>query len=679
MSFLPPARRAASGAEPQFLCCILGLTALLWLPALQVKAADETPLAARTLVPAQAAPILPLKEVRQGMRGYGLTVFQGVAIEPFAVEVVSVMHDAEPAQGAIWIRCTDARMAHNGLVQGMSGSPIYLWADAEPQVLGQGGRLIGAFAFGYTNLKETLVGVQPIEQMRAIAQRAKEQKPRPLAVGSGTQALERLIAAAAGQGVDSPQLARTRLLAQALRGPALNGVEQPAPALTSLSAAPAAVHGLQALRLPVLVSVPTLEGVLAPWLEPLGLQPIAAPAGVTVGKPPAWLDMEKVRLAPGSAINVPLAWGDLDLSANGTVTDVLPDGQVLAFGHAFSGDGRAGEGAANLPIATGFVHTVMPRTDISFKVAGSGLRAGTLVREENAGIVAAPVLNYDTAKVVTEVHMPDQPVRSYRYQVVRHPQMTAVLSAVTALQSMTALQSPPVNSTLRLEARLSFDGDRVLHLDNLLPNAGAMDVLLALAPAMATLAENAHQSVLLRELRVKLSIEPELRVGILTQARLDRGELAPGEQLMLTLRVQRYGADVFEKRVPVVIPANTPEGDYQLTICDARTYLPLLVSQRPHLLSTSNVDDLFTLLERILTVPDDALMVLLQLRQEGLAIGARELADLPSSRRALLATSTSTAATVYPQWHEQMIPLGLVTRSNMNFNIQVRAEHEGGS
>jgi len=58
------------------------------------------------VAPAKPQPILGIRDVRIGMTGYGLTVFHGTKIEPFAVEVVSVMHDFGPKQGVIWIKCS---------------------------------------------------------------------------------------------------------------------------------------------------------------------------------------------------------------------------------------------------------------------------------------------------------------------------------------------------------------------------------------------------------------------------------------------------------------------------------------------------------------------------------------------------------------------------------------------
>ena len=63
--------------------------------------------------------------------------------------------------------------------------------------------------------------------------------------------------------------------------------------------------------------------------------------------------------------SLPFAFGDLTVAGHGTVTDVLPDGRVLGFGHSMDGTGPT-----SLPMATGYVNFMVPRDQLSFRVAG---------------------------------------------------------------------------------------------------------------------------------------------------------------------------------------------------------------------------------------------------------------------------------------------------------------------
>jgi hypothetical protein len=106
-----------------------------------------------TAVCAQS-PYLPLSEVRAGMKGYGLTVFSGETIERFDVEILGVLENAGPRQAIILGRLSGGPLQHTGVMQGMSGSPVYL-----------NGKLAGAVALAFTLSKDPIAGIRPFEEM----------------------------------------------------------------------------------------------------------------------------------------------------------------------------------------------------------------------------------------------------------------------------------------------------------------------------------------------------------------------------------------------------------------------------------------------------------------------------------------------------------------------------------
>ena len=188
--------------------CSLVLTVMAALLSAMAPAAWAAP-------PKEAQPIFKVDEVEVGMKGYGMTVFHGTEIEPFAVEVVTINANETPNRAVIWARCTDERMINTGPVQGMSGSPVYLWAEGEEQVLGKGGKLIGAFAFGYANTNECVIGIQPIEYMREVGERATmDDRPSlslKAAPGAGLSLMTRLHETS--KTMEVPELTRARLAA----------------------------------------------------------------------------------------------------------------------------------------------------------------------------------------------------------------------------------------------------------------------------------------------------------------------------------------------------------------------------------------------------------------------------------------------------------------------------------
>ena len=118
----------------------------------------------RAIVPSGPPPaIMPLSDVKPGMVGQALTVFQGTKPEPFKVHVVSVMRNFLPKQDVILIRADDPRVEFSGIVAGMSGSPVYI-----------DGKLVGAVAYAWNFAKEPLGGVTPIETM--LSERARPRR-----------------------------------------------------------------------------------------------------------------------------------------------------------------------------------------------------------------------------------------------------------------------------------------------------------------------------------------------------------------------------------------------------------------------------------------------------------------------------------------------------------------------
>ena len=69
------------------------------------------------------------------MKGVGKTVMVGTKLEEFGAEVLGVMRDVSPGRDMVLCRLTGCNLEHAGIIQGMSGSPIYI-----------DGKLLGAVA-----------------------------------------------------------------------------------------------------------------------------------------------------------------------------------------------------------------------------------------------------------------------------------------------------------------------------------------------------------------------------------------------------------------------------------------------------------------------------------------------------------------------------------------------------
>ncbi|MBZ0268883.1 hypothetical protein K8I85_12055, partial [bacterium] len=129
---------------------------------LRVLAATAAVALFRLPAPAAAAPpeTFPLDDVRPGMTATFHTVMRDTTIEPFELELLSVVRDIGPDQDMILAKALGERIEHEGVSQGMSGSPVYL-----------DGKLLGAVSSTWSFAKEPLVGITPVGQMMREAEK----------------------------------------------------------------------------------------------------------------------------------------------------------------------------------------------------------------------------------------------------------------------------------------------------------------------------------------------------------------------------------------------------------------------------------------------------------------------------------------------------------------------------
>src|SRR5215813_7075043 len=90
------------------------------------------------------------------MHGTGRTVFTGNRIDEFQVEILGVLENFGPKENLILARLSGGPLEHTGVMQGMSGSPVYI-----------DGKLAGAVALAFPFSKEPIAGIRPIADMLA--------------------------------------------------------------------------------------------------------------------------------------------------------------------------------------------------------------------------------------------------------------------------------------------------------------------------------------------------------------------------------------------------------------------------------------------------------------------------------------------------------------------------------
>jgi hypothetical protein len=316
---------------------------------------------------------ISVDEIKDGMKGYGLTVFKGTDPERFDVEVIGVLHHFRPGQELIVIRTPNPRLDVVKTVRGMSGSPIYL-----------DGRLAGAYAYSLSQFEvEPVAGVTPIDLMLAEMRRPippgfwplEGKPPLPGATRPGPAPIQR------------PHASLTTFDG----APGTYALDDHARQLAERIGPRPGDHGMIRAATPLMMSGvgDHAAEALRKLVEPLGLDPLQGGGG-SANDPNA-----PPHFVSGGGLGVQLVRGDVSIMGLGTATYVDGAGKLAGFGHPMLNGGDEA-----LPTCIGRVLWVNASALASHKVGECARSLGTLVQDRQSAIivderVTAPVIPID--------------------------------------------------------------------------------------------------------------------------------------------------------------------------------------------------------------------------------------------------------------------------------------------
>jgi hypothetical protein len=612
-------------------------------PAPGPVASAAAPAAPASVAPAVAAgrhaPIIPLAEVRAGMKGYGLTVFQGTNPERFDIRVIGVLHNFLPKQDVILIQSDDPRLLHSGIVAGMSGSPIYIE-----------GRLAGALAYGWHFAKDPIAGVTPIEVMqqelkRPLRGRAAtpfaEAKNDPQFRPEGQRSLEDVIAsrdrererADGGRGL----LARLPLPPRLLDGGE--------PRLQRASV-PLSLAGFGA----------STFSELSEALAPYHVVPLQAGGGARKDA------TGPTHFEDGGSIAVELIRGDVSASGTGTVTHV--DGsKVLAFGHPMFNVGEI-----YLPIATAEVHTFLSALSTSFKLASPLKEIGTLLQDRQSCILGDTSQRADMIPVAVTVGGPNRPEQTFHAEVVRHRFLTPMLAAGVISNAAQTSASDVADATITVRSNLAVRGYPPLELtDHLYSPDGVSPRTLAGMSGLRAISDilfNPFSPANLDKIDVRVDVDYKADVAEIVGVSLASDELEPGSRPSLYVSLRPYNGKEFTQTIPFDVPRQLAGQQVKVVVTAGNL-------AKPDLAQPESLPGLIDNLRK--SYPARALVVSLETPDEGVTLRGSVIPDLPGSVIDTLRPGASTRrADTFKRAARFVVPMHGVMQGKQEITVRVR-------
>lgn len=481
--------------------------------------------------------ILPPNKLRPGMKGYGLSVFQGTRIERFPITVIGVLERMDFDMDAILIRIDGGTVVRrkSGVIAGMSGSPIFV-----------NGKLVGAIAFGWGFSKEPICGVTPITAMLACTDPQRFPSPRWTA---GTLRPKGAPVVVAGRSVH-----RVRVVPNWVEARQWRSRLRPDEGLLVPVATPLLVRGVPRSLFPLIRRL----------LEPYNFVVLEGAGGASR------LPVKDAPIRPGSALGVQLVGGDVDFTAIGTVTWVEGN-RFWAFGHPMMS-----LGSVDLPVTSAYVLDIFPAYDFSFKL-GVGLRERGRLTQDRAFAVAGELgrLAETVPMQVTLRNFAQGQRRAYRLKLVQHRELLPLGAYVSLLGAFFTSVSPAEEGSTHMRVRVEAKGLPPIERENWFPNEGGRmsgnvfvialggartSPLAELADILEAAANNRFGEVKFSALSASLAFYPQRRTAWIDRVTARKTRVKPGEKVPVTLSLKGWGGFERTMTVDLVVPANARPG-----------------------------------------------------------------------------------------------------------------------
>jgi len=572
-------------------------------------------------------------ELKEGDRCVGKTVFAGSRIDTFGLVILGVVHAVSPGGDVILARAEGERLEATGILQGMSGSPVY-----------RDGLLIGAVAGTWPFAEEPIAAITPIGEMLP----ALDALDRGSGGGGGSGRAVR------GSALVPPGEERSSRIQWVAVTAGLAGATESGTGAHSLGAF--AGREVAPLGVPLAVSSgdARLISRLASMIGSSGFVPVAGPAGAS--------DAAAPPLEPGSSVGIQLVGGDVSMAAIGTVTLVEGD-RVLAFGHPLFNSG-----SIEMPMVGGYVHALLPLQTASFKYASVTETIGAALVDKRRAVAgrlgdAAPTV---PLRVTVRTGGEEEATR-YSFDVVRARALTSFFSGMALADAVSEAAKGVGAASVTFRAVVSTQGGSIEYEnvfateDPMFRTAGELGTLLDV------IYDNTLEEIDPTGIAVDVTVEEGLRRKEITRVEAARSIYRPGDTVRVRLTLRDWQGPDSTEVIDLALPASLPDGDVRLRVGGASSFHEWEAERLGDGLRPRSYAQLLDLIDR--SRPGNTVVAQIVAPGPGLSLSGSEMRGIPRRAALVLATSATSGA-VDPT--EGLV----VAQRELSLESEVQGDHE---
>jgi hypothetical protein len=542
--------------------------------------------------------ILPVDQIEVGMKGKGRSVFLGDTIEEFDVEILGVMRNVQPKKDLIVVRIGGKGIEDAGVMQGMSGSPIYI-----------DGKLIGALSYSLgAFVKEPLALVTPIGEMMAIP----EKEPAKSSF--------------------APQIPIKKHLS-------LNELFEIYESYFYKD--PSIISGDRTFTP---ISVPLVFSGFSPrvfekakhFFSKLGFSPMSVSIS---GQSQEELTIPDLTLKGGDSVGAQLVTGDLNMSAVGTVTYV--DGnKVFAWGHPWFNLGTVG-----YTMTKADVMTIVPKLDVSHKLTGSEIPVGKFSQDRMSGLYGEIGQVPDLIPLNITMKT-DKEEKKYSVNLTDDKILTPALVNMVVSSLILSEERAIGDLSLEFSGDVYLDNGMSVHLEDLF--SGSFDMastnLSSLVAAVVFfLMSNEFQDLSIHRIDLTITPTEDVKYAQLEKVWLDKYDVSPGEIIRIKVYTRSFRGEsaMWEGSIPA---PKLPKGsEFYLVIADAASLQQLEARQyKRQPFTPRNIEHVIRLLNNLRK--NNRIYFKILASKPGLFLRGEEMPNLPLSMKSMFASPRAASS-----------------------------------
>lgn len=459
--------------------------------------------------------IMKYSDLKAGMEGKGKTVFKGTNIESFNFKILGFLKNFSPGKNLIIAELDSPELKEIGVIEGMSGSPLYI-----------NGKVIGAVSYGFSYSKKAIAGVTPIEDIIGVS---KFDTP----VFS----------------IDISDIKVEFNKKNYLRISAFirNELEK------------RVFHSSERSFLPIKLYS---SGRGINRSVDLGvLRPLFAPSqNISLKSSDILKNSKDIKVESAEAVAITLIRGDFEYSASGTVS-YMDGNKIYMFGHPFFN-----LGSVSFPLHKAEVVSVVPSYQNSFKLSATEEMIGTVTQDRFSAVYGE--LTKIPEMIPLKIFFKNRN-KKFSVEMVEHPLLTPALTQISVSNIFqTEIQQYGFN-TINIKGKIFIENEKNIVIDDMFSGANSSgefsDLLMSIN---FFLLNNKEKRVKIQKMDFDFSSSETLKRGVISNVLIEKNSYFPGELIGIKIFVRNERGKLIKEEIKIKAPNLKPGSEFKILIAD---------------------------------------------------------------------------------------------------------------